>query len=177
MSTSLRFSKSLNYKVLAMLFAALTGFNSIAMPIDGLQKVGQAKLAVLFWDIYDSALYTANGRYHAEIYPQALEIIYLRDVEASDLIEKTQEEWKKLGIKDENAANWLIAIAEIFPNIKEGDNLTLVVNSAKQSEFFLNSVPIGIVKDPAFGPNFLRIWLDERSSHPKVRNKLIGKNK
>ena len=151
--------------------------NTSADPLFEFKKVGQAKLKVLFWDIYDSSLYTSNGQYQADIFPQALELVYLRDIEADDLIKSTKEEWQKLGIEEQNSARWLVSLAGILPDIKEGDKLTLVVSDTKQSEFFYNADSIGVMADPAFGPDFLRIWLDEKSSHPKLRNKLIGNNK
>ena len=46
----------------------------------------------------------------------------------------------------------------------------------QQSEFFFNGKTIGKITDRTFGKSFLRIWLDENCSYPKVRNKLIGSN-
>ena len=47
-----------------------------------LQMVGQARLNVLFWPVYDSRLYSPDGRYAEGARPLRLEIQYLRDVEA-----------------------------------------------------------------------------------------------
>tara|TARA_R110000868_G_scaffold31062_14_gene114181 strand:+ start:1549 stop:2259 length:711 start_codon:yes stop_codon:yes gene_type:complete len=149
---------------------------SMADPISELKVVGEAKLKVLFWDVYNSTLYSQSGEYQTEFFPQALKIDYLRDINADDLIEKTKEEWEKLGIKQETFSNWIPLLTEIFPNIKKGDTLLLNVTENQQSEFFFNGKTIGKITDKNFGPSFLRIWLDENSSYPKVRNKLIGLN-
>lgn len=148
----------------------------MADPLAELKKVGEAKLKVLFWDVYNSSLYSQTGEYQAEIFPQALKINYLRDIDAEDLIERTQQEWQKLGIKQEIFTAWIPLLTEIFPNIKKGDTLLLNVTENQQSEFFFNGKTIGKITDKNFGPSFLRIWLDENSSYPKVRNKLIGSN-
>ena len=68
-------------------------------------------------------------------------------------------------------------LGNIFPDIKKGDTLLLNVSENQQSEFFLNGKAIGKIIDQNFGRNFLRIWLDENCSYPKIRDKLIGLKK
>lgn len=142
-----------------------------------LKKVGDAKLKVLFWDVYNSSLYSQTGEYQAEHFPQVLKIDYLRDIAAEDLIKRTQDEWEKLGIEREVFIPWIPLLAEIFPNIKKRDTLIFWVSEDKQSEFYFNGQTIGKISDTAFGISFLRIWLDENCSFPMVRNKLIGLNR
>ena len=149
----------------------------MADPLSELKRVGEAKLKVLFWDVYNSSLYSQTGEYQSEQFPQALKINYLRDIDAEDLIQRTQDEWQKLGIKKETFATWIPMLSEIFPDIKKGDILLLNVDKNQQSEFFFNGKTIGKITDQTFGKSFLRIWLDENCSYPKVRNKLIGLNK
>jgi hypothetical protein len=170
-------SKSNCFWLLAFLCNLVFSGVSMANPVSELKIVGQAKLKVLFWDVYNSTLYSHTGEYQTELFPQALKINYLRDIEADDLIEKTKEEWEKLGIKQETFAHWVPMLTKIFPNIKKGDTLLLNVSENQQSEFFFNGKTIGKISDQSFGKNFLRIWLDENCSYPKVRNKLIGLNK
>jgi hypothetical protein len=146
-------------------------------PLADLKKVGEAKLQVLFWDVYNSSLYSKTGEYETEIFPQALKINYLRDIDAKDLIDRTQDEWKKLGIEKVKFSPWILLLTDILPDIKKGDTLLLNVNKNQQSEFFFNGKTIGKITDQAFGKSFLRIWLDENCSYPKVRNKLIGLHK
>jgi hypothetical protein len=154
-------------------FAGVT----MADPLADLKKVGEAKLQVLFWDVYNSSLYSQTGEYQVEIFPQALKINYLRNIDAKDLIERTQDEWEKLGIEKAKFSPWITLLTDIFPDIKKGDTLLLKVSDTQQSEFFFNGQTIGQISDQAFGKSFLRIWLDENCSYPKVRKKLIGQNK
>ena len=146
----------------------------MADPLSELKKVGEAKLQVLFWDVYNSSLYSQTGQYQAESFPQALKIDYLRNIDANDLIEKTQDEWEKLGIEKVKFTPWITLLTDIFPDIKKGDSLLLSVNKNLQSEFFFNGKKIGEITDQTFGKTFLRIWLDENCRYPQVRNKLIG---
>jgi hypothetical protein len=163
--------------LLAILCTLVFSGVTMASPLGELKKVGEAKLKVLFWDVYNSSLYSQTGEYQIEQFPQALKINYLRDIDAEDLIERTQDEWQKLGIKQETFKQWIPLLTDIFPDIKKGDTLLLNVNENQQSEFFFNGKTIGKVTDQTFGKSFLRIWLDENCSYPKVRNKLIGLNK
>ena len=150
---------------------------TMADPLSELNKVGEAKLQVLFWDVYNSSLYSQTGQYQAERFPQALKIDYLRNIDANDLIEKTQDEWEKLGIEKVKFTPWIPLLTDIFPDIKKGDSLLLSVDKNLQSEFFFNGKKIGEITDQTFGKTFLRIWLDENCRYPKVRNKLIGLKK
>ncbi|MEP1553010.1 MAG: chalcone isomerase family protein [Paraglaciecola sp.] len=150
--------------------------HALSNPLTNLTQVGEAKLTVFFWDIYNSSLYSQNGIYAADEFPQALKITYLRDISGKDLVKHTKEEWLKLGVPVEQIEEWLGALTALFPDINKGDTLLLIVNQEKTSEFFLNNTSIGEISDKKFGEHFLRIWLDENASYPKVRNKLLGKS-
>lgn len=145
-----------------------------AEPLANLQRVGQAKLSVFIWDVYDSYLYSEDGKYSPEQYPMALRIQYLRDIEAADLVDQTEEEWLKLGIEKEDFKSWLVRVADIWPDIKKGDELLLRVDKNLESRFYFNGEFIGALTDPRFGSSFLDIWLSPNCSYPKVRNALIG---
>jgi hypothetical protein len=167
----MRYFLSLN-AILLIYFA--TAGASMATPLDGLKKVGEAKLSVYFWDVYQSTLYNSTGEYQPEEFPMVLNIDYLRDIDAEDLIESTEDEWKKLGIQSTQSTQWINMLKDIFPDIKKGDTILLHVKKSKQSEFYFNDQSIGVIDDVEFGSSFLRIWLDKNASYPKVRNKLIG---
>ncbi|MGS2720919.1 chalcone isomerase family protein [Paraglaciecola aestuariivivens] len=162
--------------LLSLGFYLLIG-SAFASPEQGLTKVGEAKLSVLFWDVYQSSLYTDSGQYHSHARPIALKLSYLMDIEAQELLKSTQQEWHKLGLKPSQYKPWLTLLAEIFPEVTAGDTIVLLVNQQNISEFYFNQVLIGKIPDPQFGPSFLRIWLDKNSRYPKVRNRLIGKIK
>jgi hypothetical protein len=162
---------------LALLSISIFSGVTMANPLVNLKKVGEAKLKVFFWDVYNSSLYSETGQYQAEKFPQVLKIDYLRDIDAVDLIERTQDEWRNLGIKQDIYEQWIPILTNIFPDIKKGDTLLLSVTRDLHSEFFFNGKAIGKISDLNFGKSFLRIWLDVNCSYPKVREQLIGVNK
>lgn len=168
-------SQSVNIYRLFTFLILFFSIPTLSNPLDNYTKIGEAKLKVFFWDIYNSSLYSQSGIYAADEFPQALEISYLRKISGDDLVIHTKEEWQKLGISKEKIDKWLPTLAELFPNINKGDTLLLIVNQERISEFYLNESSIGVISDKEFGESFLQIWLDENASYPKVRNKLIGK--
>lgn len=139
-----------------------------------LQKCGEAKLRVLFWDVYESTLFTPNGRYSPDIRPFRLAIRYLRDISASDLINQTQKEWRAQGLADPDQDRWLQKLGEIWPDVETGDTLALLVDEKSHSQFTMNGVEIGRIDNPNFSVAFAGIWLSERTTRPTLRDALIG---
>ena len=145
-----------------------------ASPIADFKKIGHAKLEVLFWDIYESELYSPSGVFVPESYPLALKIRYLRNIKADSLVERTGDEWQKLGYSEQQTQNWLSQIENLWPDISKGDELLLVINQQGQSEFYYNDTQLATLTDTSFGPGFAAIWLDQNCSYPELRAQLIG---
>ena len=141
--------------------------------IDHWSMVGQARLKVLFWNIYDSALHTPSGVWQGKG-PYQLSLHYLRDVPVHQLIEQTDKAWREQERTHPRQAEWLVQLQDIWPDITKGDNLVLRVAASGHSEFWFNGEFIGGIQDKAFGPLFGGIWLDADSPQPDLRAKLIG---
>jgi hypothetical protein len=141
---------------------------------DRFELVGEARLQVLFWSIYDSRLYTADGDYEPGERPVRLEIQYLRDIDADDLVTRTAQEWEQQGVRHQRQARWLEAMAALWPDIRENDTLTLELDENDRSVFYHNGRKLGAVEDAAFGQHFLDIWLSPDTSRPELRLALIG---
>jgi len=159
-------------------FIALFSLNSFAAECttsvpEGFSKVGETRLSVYFWDVYDATLYSPSGHYKQEE-RQALLLDYLRDIKAKDLIETTEEEWQKLGLNSDNHEQWLAKLNSIWPDIKKGDCLLLVEKEDGTAEFYQGEKLLGEVDDKEFTEQFLAIWLSENSRFRSERNELIG---
>ncbi len=163
--------------LVALIICLISSTALMANPLKDLSLVGQAKLEVFFFDIYHSELYSASGGYQENTFPLGLKLTYLRDIEAQSLVNNSEKEWKKQGFKEDSYGPWLASIQHLFPDIKKGDEIVLLVDDNQQSHFYYNQDPLQSITDPSFGPGFLAIWLSEKCSYPKVRNKLIGNTK
>ena len=141
-----------------------------------LAKVGEAKLSVMFWDVYESSLYTADGNYQAGVRPLRLEIRYLRDIAAKDLVKQTGKEWRAQGIEFTDHDEWLNELLTLWPDVSEGDVIALAIDASGRATFEFNGAPLGSIEDPRFGEDFAGIWLSPNTTRPELRAALIGGN-
>jgi hypothetical protein len=143
---------------------------------NALVKVGEAKLKVLFWDVYNSTLYSDNGRYREGQLPLRLDIQYLLDIESDALVERTAYEWDALGLQHENREEWLSSLSGLWPDVSKNDVLTMELHSDKRTTFYRNGELLGTIDDTAFGKSFIDIWLSPDTTRPELRAALIGGN-
>ena len=140
-------------------------------------KVGETTFSILFWDLYNSKLQTTSGKYPIKSETDKLiyNINYLADISSKDLIERTVEQWKHLGINPELYQVYLPVLEKIWPDIDDGDTLSLHVINNK-SIFYFNNGFIGEIVQPEFSQLFLDIWLSKNTSEPELRLELLGVN-
>jgi len=157
----------------ALLSAGAVAESSLAPP-SPLLKVGEAKLRVLFWDIYYSRLYTETGGYQRGMRPLKLEIQYLLDIKSDALVERTRSEWDDQGLSHQNQEQWLAALRELWPDVSQNDVLVLEIDENNRSTFFHNGTELGAIDDAGFGQQFVDIWLAPTTTRPELRLSLIG---
>ena len=138
--------------------------------------IGEATFTVLFWDIYTSKLLTTSGKYPIAENDDSLlfNINYLKKISNDELIERTIEQWQYLGITKEKYQRYIPMLKHIWPNINEGDCLSLLIYQGR-SIFYYNKKYLGVIDDVEFGEVFLAIWLSENTSQPSLRDELLGK--
>jgi hypothetical protein len=165
-------------------FAALfvTGFiHSVALKAseiitnsDKWQVVGSASLSVLWFDIYDATLMTANGQFESYAKPLAISLNYRRKISKKELIEETDKQLKSFIMDADIRQNWISQLSEIWPAIKKGDQLTYRTDLNGVGYFFFNKVLIGSIDDPLFTHTFPQIWLSPQGNYPKLASRLRG---
>lgn len=167
---------------LTALAAAITGTAQAAESCkasvpDSYQTVGQTRLSVWFWDVYDATLLTDSGNYDWQQRQQsksALLLSYLRDIDADDLVDTTAEEWQRLGFEHAEQDQWLEQLRNIWPDINEGDCLVLIETDNGGSAFYQGDKKLGEINHRSFTEQFLAIWLSPNSRFKEERNELIG---
>lgn len=106
--------------------------------------------------------------------PLALELRYLRSLMGETIVEGSDKEIARLGQgQPAQRAQWSAQMSRIFPDVREGDRLTGVLDPGKGVRFYHNDRPLGSIDDPAFGRAFFSIWLDERTQAPSLRQSLL----
>ena len=176
----------------ALLFGALTGgalaqSASVSSPnaafsrpevatLGGVVPTAPVRLRVWGFEVYDARLWTPVGFRHGQ-YTQfsfALELLYLRRLEGVAIASRSIDEMRRVGsFSDAQAQSWLGAMRELFPNVAAGERITGINLPGVGAEFWVNGQRVGVVKDPAFARLFFGIWLDERTSEPKMRDQLL----
>lgn len=141
---------------------------------DGLALVGEAQLDVFVWSVYRSRLFAPEGEYAPQSRPLRLEITYLRDISAEQLVRRTEKEWRHLGLEHPQQDRWLETLRSLWPDVSTDDTLVIELNVQEQSHFYFNGQSIGRIEHPDFGEQFLAIWLSPQTSRPALRRALLG---
>lgn len=166
-----------------LLLAAITlGFSFPAFSLEAIKQqlpdasiVGEARLSVALWDVYDAMLYAPNGSFDASK-PFALSLRYMRKINGKDIADRSVEEMREQGYGDEiKLAAWNTQLKTIFPDVENGTVLSAVfIPDQKKTIFYNGNKQIGIIKDAEFTKWFSDIWLGEKTSEPTLRRKLLG---
>lgn len=157
--------------------AAGAAIQNLKEHFDAPKIVGQARLTMFFWDIYDASLIAPQGKFAME-QPFALELKYLRSFDGKKIASRSVDEMRKLGMDDEvKLAKWYQEMQDIFPNVKKGEMITGVVDKNQISHFYFNDKLLGKVHDKEFSRWFFSIWLSEQTSEPEMREQLLGLTK
>lgn len=144
--------------------------------LGGVVPTAPVRLRVWGFEVYDARLWTPRGFKHTQStqFPFALELQYLRKLEGAAIASRTVEEMRRVGsFTDAQAQTWLVAMREIFPNVSSGERITGINLPGEGAEFWVNGQRVGAVKDVNFARLFFGVWLDERTSEPKMRAQLL----
>ncbi len=148
--------------------------DQILKHIPDAKVVGQGRMSVLLWDVYDATLYGPEGSWSADK-PFALKLNYLRKLNGKKIADRSVEEMRGQGFDDEvKLATWHAQMSKIFPDVIKGTEITGVYAKSGESIFYQNDQEIGRIKDPEFSRAFFDIWLNEKTSAPDLRAKLLG---
>jgi hypothetical protein len=141
-----------------------------------LKAVGGGLLRILGFRIYNAYLWTPGGASFDHRKPFVLDIHYLRDFTARQLAERSIDEMRGQGVGHDGVyRKWVAEMQRVFADVKEGDRLTGVATAARTAKFFHNGNFRGEIADADFADAFFGIWLNEKTSQPRMRNQLLGK--
>lgn len=144
--------------------------------LPGVVPTAPVRLRVWGFEVYDARLWTpASFRYSQYVqHPFALELQYLRRLEGAAIASRSIDEMRRVGsFTDAQAQSWQSAMQALFPNVGPSDRITGVNQPGVGAEFWVNGQRVGTILDVAFARLFFGIWLDERTSEPKMRSQLL----
>jgi len=150
--------------------------SSVKTYIPNAEVVGKGRLNYLIWQVYDATLYAPDGRYQQDK-PVALSLYYLRAIKGRQIADKSAEEIRRQGFKDEvTLATWHEQMRRIFKDVVAGTVLTGIRNNKGQTIILKDGREIGSFRDPEFARHFFDIWLGNNTSAPRLRDALLGKS-
>jgi hypothetical protein len=139
----------------------------------GLKELGEGRLRFIGIHVYDASVWIPGPAFSAKD-PYALELRYAITINGPALTERSIKEMRGQGYKDEaKFAVWRKEMDRVFPDLKPGDRLVGVHVPGKEARFYSQEKFLGTVADPAFAQAFFAIWLDEKTSQPGLRAKLL----
>jgi|TARA_B110000495_G_scaffold202815_1_gene224080 hypothetical protein len=145
----------------------------VEVQIEDAQLVGEARMKVLFFNLYDIALFAPKGTFNSSL-PFALELNYLREIKARVIAELSAEEMRRQGNSEVDLARWYRQMEFIFPDVKKGTSLIGIFDQAGETHFYQDNELIGTIADRAFSESFSAIWLGPDSRVPKIKRILTG---
>jgi len=146
-------------------------------PLELPQHLSSAKLQgsgrLTWWGlhIYDAAFYRVGGLSSPEF---ALDLRYQRSFSGKSIANRSVEEMKRIGVSDDQAAHWGKELTSFLPNVESGQTLTAIYTPRQGTAFYFEGKQIAQIPGAEFPKAFFGIWLDPKTSAPKLRTELLG---
>ena len=152
--------------------------NSFARDISYIDSVlnpaklqGTGRLNWFGFHIYDASFYRAGTLSSPEF---ALNVRYQKSFKGSAIANSSADEMKKIGVSETQAALWGKELAGVLPNIESGQTLTAIYTPKQGTTFYHDGKRVGQIASTEFSKAFFGIWLDSKTSAPKLRTELLG---
>ncbi len=139
--------------------------------------LGKARLSVWGFQVYDARLWGPAG-FGASRYadtPLALELSYLRNFSAADIVARSIKEMRRSQpISEAEASRWTSEMLRVIPDVRAGDRILGVLRPGQGAAFWVNGKPNGEIRDAEFAKLFFGIWLSPKTSEPAMRQALLA---
>jgi glycine cleavage system H lipoate-binding protein len=137
-------------------------------------EVGSGEFRYWGFLVYDATLWSPQGEYQPGG-PFALSLRYARDVSREDIVEASIDQMRDLGLPVSRHPEWKAKLDQVMASVKSGDTLTGVYTPGQGAVFFHNDKLTGQVNEQ-LAKAFFAIWLDPKTTEPKLRQALLGKS-
>ena len=156
---------------------AIADIKVAQLHVEDAKLVGDARLKVMFWSVFDARLYAEGGVFN-QLEPFALSLSYLRKLKGEQIISKTIEEMMDQKKFDkQELADWSVQLSSIIKDVNASTTITGVRDERGYTLFYRNGKPAGTIENTRFTEGFFDIWLGENTSEPQLRRNLLSAGK
>jgi hypothetical protein len=134
---------------------------------------GSGRLNWWGFHIYDASFYRTANPAASDF---ALDIRYYKSFSGTSIANRSVDEMKKIGVPEGQATLWGKELASFLPDIESGQALTAIYNPSQGTVFYHEGKRIAQVPGADFSKAFFGIWLDPKTSAPKLRKDLLGQS-
>ena len=125
--------------------------------------------------IYDATLWVGKSGYQNNSAKFILNLSYARELYGEKIAKASIDEIRELGIgSGEQQQAWLGKMKALFPDVKEGSQISGVYLPGQAARFYLDGKLLGEINDAEFARAFFAIWLDPRTSASGLRKQLLA---
>ena len=169
--------KSLRIFLLLALLCVLTPASFARDPLELPPHLSSAKLQgsgrLTWWGlhIYDASFYRVGSLSSQEF---ALDMRYQKSFSGISIANRSVEEMKRIGVPDVQANLWGRELSSFLPNVESGQTLTAIYAPKLGTTFYHDGKQIAQIPGSDFPKAFFGIWLDPKTSAPKLRAELLG---
>ncbi len=138
-----------------------------------MRELGEGRLRFFGIHVYDASVWIPGTAFDGK-QTCVLDLRYASGIKGRALTERSLKEMRGQGWRDEaQLARWEKEMDRVFPELKAGDRLVGVHVPGREARFYSQEKHIGTVADAQFAKAFFDIWLDEKTSEPALRSKLL----
>ncbi len=159
--------------LLAVLMPVCAARDAAELPDHLISATLQGSGRLTWWglNVYDASFYRVGSLSSPEF---ALDLRYQKSFSGRSIANRSVEEMKKIGVPDTQAALWGRELTTFLPNVESGQTLTAIYSPKQGTVFYHEGKKIAQISGSEFPKAFFGIWLDPKTSVPKLRSDLLG---
>ena len=171
--------KPIRFILLAVILCSLLPTSFARDSLELSTQLSTAKLQgsgrLTWWGlhIYDASFYRVGSLSSSEF---ALDMRYQKSFSGKAIANRSVDEMKRIGVPDDQAAYWGKELVSFLPNVESGQNLTAIYSPKQGTTFYHDGKQIAQIPGTEFSKAFFGIWLDPKTSAPKLRAELLGQS-
>lgn len=169
------------HRLISVMSLALALYASDALAdwreaLPGADLIGEADFRWYGFAVYRARLWSTVSKPSLDT-PFALELDYRRRISKQDLVETSLEEMQRVTGTVQDAGRleaWAAQMRGAFVDVQPGTRITGVYLPGQGSRFYVDGRLSREIADTLFSRCFFSIWLDPRTRHPELRQRLLG---